>query len=84
MVTGEPTGKTTMSASGLSLRITFLASSTLRPTTSGHDVLAPPHSVAAVAVELMVAVGCRSRIETANQLMTINNAGALACELKGN
>ncbi|CAD6273298.1 unnamed protein product [Miscanthus lutarioriparius] len=53
---------------GLVLRITFLASSTLSPTTSGHDVLGPPHSGAAVAVEL---IGCRSRIETANQLMTI-------------
>jgi len=68
MVTGEPVGSTTMSASGLSLWITFLASSTLSPTTSGHDVLGPPHSGAAVAVEL---IGCRSRIETANQLMTI-------------
>jgi hypothetical protein len=48
-----------------------LASSTLCPTTSGQDVLAPPHSGFAVAVELMVVFGSRSRIETAKQLMTI-------------
>ncbi|BAF29991.1 Os12g0548600 [Oryza sativa Japonica Group] len=35
---GDPAGSTTMSASGMSLRITFFASSTGSPTTSGHDV----------------------------------------------
>jgi hypothetical protein len=61
MVTGVPTGSTTMSASGLSHRITLLASSRLSPTTSGQDFLAP----SSPPVELML-VGCRWRTETAN------------------
>uniref|UniRef100_A0A8R7JUX6 Uncharacterized protein n=1 Tax=Triticum urartu TaxID=4572 RepID=A0A8R7JUX6_TRIUA len=63
-VIAEPAGRTSMSASGISLRMISLASSTDFPTTSGHDVFfsSPARDLGATAL-ILDSLSCKQLIE---------------------